>query len=68
MLAYSLLDADGVKLNTNNMHLQGGSSLMSVQRVLLAGVIASLVIGMLEMLYEAIAGVGFWSPVVFIAA
>jgi len=41
---------------------------MSVQRVLLAGVIASLVIGMLEMLYEAIAGVGFWSPVVFIAA
>jgi hypothetical protein len=41
---------------------------MSIQRVLLAGLIASLVIGMLEMLYEAIAGVGFWSPVVFIAA
>ncbi len=41
---------------------------MSIQRVLLAGLIASLVMGMLEMLYEAIAGVGFWSPVVFIAA
>ena len=41
---------------------------MSIQRVLLAGLIASLVLGMLEMLYGAIAGVGFWSPVVFIAA
>jgi hypothetical protein len=41
---------------------------MSVQRVLLAGVIASLVLGMLEMFYGAIAGIGFWSPVVFIAA
>jgi hypothetical protein len=41
---------------------------MYIQRVLVAGLIASLVMGMLEMLYEAIAGVGFWSPVVFIAA
>jgi hypothetical protein len=41
---------------------------MSIQRVLLAGLIASLALGMLEMLYGAIAGVGFWSPVVFIAA
>jgi hypothetical protein len=41
---------------------------MSIQRVLLAGLMASLVLGMLEMLYGAITGVGFWSPVVFIAA
>ena len=41
---------------------------MSVQRVLLAGLIASLLLGMLEMLYGAITGIGFWSPVVFIAA
>jgi hypothetical protein len=37
-------------------------------RVLLAGLLASLVMGMIEMLYEAIGGAGFWSPVVFIAA
>lgn len=37
-------------------------------RVLFAGLIASLVMGMVEMLYEAIGGAGFWSPVVFIAA
>jgi hypothetical protein len=37
-------------------------------RVLLAGLIASLVMGMVEMLYEAIGGSGFWAPVVFIAA
>jgi len=41
---------------------------MSTQRVLLAGLVASLVMGMLEMFYEAVAGSGFWSPVVFIAA
>jgi len=41
---------------------------MSIQRILLAGIIASLVLGMLEMLYGAITGLGFWSPVVFIAA
>jgi hypothetical protein len=41
---------------------------MSIQRVLLAGVIASLVLGMLEMLYGALTGIGFWSPVVLIAA
>jgi hypothetical protein len=41
---------------------------MSVQRVLLAGLIASLVMGMLEMVYEAVAGAGFWAPVVLIAA
>jgi hypothetical protein len=37
-------------------------------RVLIAGLVASLVMGMIEMLFEAIAGAGFWSPVVFIAA
>jgi hypothetical protein len=37
-------------------------------RVLLAGLIASLVMGMVEMLYEGIGGSGFWAPVVFIAA
>ena len=37
-------------------------------RVLIAGVLAGLVMAMFEMLYEAIGGAGFWSPVVFIAA
>ena len=37
-------------------------------RVVIAGLFASIVMGMLEMLYEAIGGAGFWSPVVFIAA
>ncbi|MBI4493500.1 MAG: hypothetical protein HY690_11990 [Chloroflexi bacterium] len=37
-------------------------------RVLLAGLIASMVMGMIQMVYEAVAGAGFWSPVVFIAA
>src|SRR5260370_37801376 len=41
---------------------------MLTRRVLLAGLAASLVMGMFEMLYEAIAGAGFWSPVIFIAA
>ncbi len=41
---------------------------MSIGRVVIAGLIASIVMGMVEMLYEAIGGAGFWSPVVFIAA
>ncbi len=41
---------------------------MLTRRVLLAGLAASLVMGMFEMLYEAVAGAGFWSPVTFIAA
>jgi hypothetical protein len=41
---------------------------MSIQRVVVAGLIASLVMGMLEMAHATIAGTGFWSPVVFIAA
>lgn len=41
---------------------------MSIGRVLGAGLVASIVMGMVEMLYEAMGGAGFWSPVVFIAA
>jgi len=41
---------------------------MNVRRVVVAGLIASIVMGMIEMMYEAVAGAGFWSPVVFIAA
>ncbi len=41
---------------------------MLTRRVLLAGLAASVVMGMFEMLYEAVAGAGFWSPVMFIAA
>jgi len=41
---------------------------MNVRRVLVVGLIASIVMGMIEMMYEAVAGAGFWSPVVFIAA
>lgn len=37
-------------------------------RALIAGLVASAVMGMIEMIYEAIGGAGFWSPVVFIAA
>ncbi len=37
-------------------------------RVLVAGLVASMVMGMLEMVYEAVAGAGFWSPVTYIAA
>jgi len=42
--------------------------MMSTGRILLAGLVASLVMGMVEMIYEAMGGAGFWSPVVFIAA
>ncbi len=41
---------------------------MNIRRLLAAGVIASIVMGMIEMIYEAVAGAGFWSPVVFISA
>jgi hypothetical protein len=41
---------------------------MFIRRVFVAGVVASLVMGMLEMVYEGGAGAGFWSPVVFIGA
>jgi len=41
---------------------------MNIRRVLVAGLVASVVMGMIEMIYEALAGTGFWSPVVFIGA
>jgi uncharacterized membrane protein YagU involved in acid resistance len=41
---------------------------MLTRRTLLAGLIASLVMGMFQMLYEAVAGAGFWSPPTLIAA
>jgi hypothetical protein len=41
---------------------------MNIRRVLVAGVVASLVMGMIEMIYEALAGDGFWSPAVYIGA
>jgi len=41
---------------------------MSMTRVLGAGLLASIVMGMVEMVFEATAGNGFWSPLVFIAA
>lgn len=42
---------------------------MSYQRIILAGLIASIVMGMWEMVVEQVAGGnGFWSPVTYIAA
>lgn len=41
---------------------------MNFRRVVGAGLIASVVMGMIEMIYEAVAGAGFWAPVVFIGA
>jgi hypothetical protein len=41
---------------------------MKIGRVLGAGIVASIVMGMVEMIYEAVGGAGFWSPLVFIAA
>lgn len=41
---------------------------MKLPRIVTAGLIASVVMGMIEMLYEAVAGDGFWSPVIYIGA
>ncbi len=41
---------------------------MDIRRIVGAGLIASVVMGMIEMLSEAAFGAGFWSPVVFIGA
>ncbi len=41
---------------------------MGIRRILIAGLVASLVMGMIEMIYEAVAGAGFWSAPVFIGA
>jgi hypothetical protein len=40
----------------------------AARRVIFAGAIAGLINGIIEMVSEGIAGAGFWSPVVFIAA
>jgi hypothetical protein len=41
---------------------------MDIRRAVVAGIIASVVMGMIEMIYEAAAGDGFWSPLIFIGA
>lgn len=41
---------------------------MDIRRVLVGGIVASLVMGMIEMIYEAVAGSGFWAPVLYIGA
>lgn len=41
---------------------------MDIRRVLVGGIVASLVMGMIDMTYEAVAGSGFWAPVVYIGA
>lgn len=41
---------------------------MNTVRVVVAGLVASIVMGMVQMLYEAVAGAGLWSPVVYITA
>jgi hypothetical protein len=41
---------------------------MNIRRPLVAGLVASLVMGMIEMLYEAVAGAGFWAAPVYIGA
>lgn len=38
------------------------------KRIIYAGLLASVMMGMIQMVYEGIWGAGFWSPVVFIAA
>ncbi len=40
----------------------------SIPRILVAGLIASIVMGMWEMVVEQLIGNGFWAPVVYIAA
>jgi hypothetical protein len=41
---------------------------MNIRRIVVVGLIASVVMGMIEMLAEAVLGTGFWSPVTFIGA
>ena len=38
------------------------------KKVLIAGLVASVVMAMVEMIYEGLFGVGFWSAPIFIAA
>ncbi len=41
---------------------------METRRIVVAGLIASVVMGMIEMIFEAVAGDGFWSPILYIGA
>ena len=41
---------------------------MSIRRVLVAGIVASLIMAMIEMIYEVLTRDGFWSPAVYIGA
>jgi hypothetical protein len=41
---------------------------MNTRRTVVAGLIASLVMGMIEMVYEAVGGAGFWAAPVYIGA
>lgn len=41
---------------------------MNARRTIVAGLVASVVMGMVEMIYEALVGDGFWAPVTYIGA
>lgn len=41
---------------------------MTTRRIIVTGLIASVVMGMVDMVFEAVAGEGFWSPVIYIGA
>jgi hypothetical protein len=41
---------------------------MVYTRILFAGLVAGVVMGMVEMLFSALSGEGFWTPLVFIGA
>ena len=42
--------------------------MVNTRRTIVAVLIASIVMGMIEMIYEAVAGDGFWSPITYIGA
>lgn len=42
--------------------------MVNTRRTIVAGLIASIAMGMIEMVYEAVAGDGFWSPITYIGA
>ncbi|OLC31070.1 MAG: hypothetical protein AUH31_03380 [Armatimonadetes bacterium 13_1_40CM_64_14] len=41
---------------------------MDIRRVLVGGIVASFVMGIIEMISEAVAGSGFWAPMVYMGA
>ncbi len=41
---------------------------MNLRRAVVAGLVASIAMGMIEMVYEGLVGAGFWSPLVFVGA